>query len=285
MRLEDLAALGELPQQHRPQPVQSAAPGQFRGQFGGRVHRVLPDQLDAQPHAEQPEPDEQVLAFELGDRDAAGPRGEPIGGQQQLVGLRARGVGQGGQRPILRFPQGDRGMAQQAGHRHDHRAQPAQPRFGLVALAHPFGDLERVQPAGADLVGAGQHADRVHRGAVGQVVVVERLQEPHVAGVGVPQQVQHGVDDRRPVVLRGQHPQRPGGQIGGDRGDARGVDQGDLGEPAGRPGHLEPVDVRRRARPPVRSRARRPPGCSKRSPAVRAAGRGHLRLLAAAGTR
>ena len=53
MRLENLAALGELPQQHRPQPVQTAAAGQFSGQFGGRMHRGLANQFHAQPHAEQ----------------------------------------------------------------------------------------------------------------------------------------------------------------------------------------------------------------------------------------
>ena len=36
----------------------------------------------------RPSRDEQVLAFDLGDRDGAGAHGESIGGQQQLVGVR-----------------------------------------------------------------------------------------------------------------------------------------------------------------------------------------------------
>ena len=73
VRLEDLAALGELPQQHGPQPVQAAAPGQFPGQFGRRLHGARPDQFDGQPHPEQAQPGQQVLPFDLGDLDRARP--------------------------------------------------------------------------------------------------------------------------------------------------------------------------------------------------------------------
>ena len=72
---------------------------------------------------------------------------------------------------------------------------------------------------------------------------MEGLQEPYVAGVGVPHQVQHRVGDRHPAVVRGQHPVGPGGDVGRDRGDARRVQDGQVAEPAGRPADLDPVHV------------------------------------------
>ena len=74
---------------------------------------------------------------------------------------------------------------------------------------------------------------------------MEGLQEPYVAGVGVPHQIEHRVRDRHPAVVRGQHPVGPGGDVGGDRGDARRVQDGQVAEPAGRPADLDPVHVGR----------------------------------------
>ena len=73
----------------------------------------------------KPEPGQQVLPFQFGDLNAAGPRGESIGGQQQLVAVRPRRLSQDGQRPVLGLAQRHRGMAEQPGDRDDHRAQPA----------------------------------------------------------------------------------------------------------------------------------------------------------------
>ena len=232
-------------EQHRPQPVQAAAAAQLGGQLARGPHDPGADQLDRQPDAEQPEPVQQVLPLQLGQRDRRRSVDEAVDGEQQLVGRLARRPGQRGQQGVLRLPQRRCRVGQQPVDREHDRAEPAHPRVGLVALGDPVGHLHGVQPAGPDLVGPAEHADRVHRRPVGELVVVEGLQEPYVAGVGVPHQVEHRVGDRHPAVVRGQHPVGPGGDVGGDRGDARGVQDGQVAEPAGRPADLDPVHVGR----------------------------------------
>ena len=69
--LEDPAALLELGEHHRTQPVQPAAPRQLGRQLTGVAHHGRADQLDRQPDAEQAEPVEQVLPLQLGQRDQA----------------------------------------------------------------------------------------------------------------------------------------------------------------------------------------------------------------------
>jgi hypothetical protein len=112
-----------------------------------------------------------------------------------------------------------------------------------VTGCHPARRVHGVEAARADLVGPGQHAHRVDRRAVGQLVVVERLQEAHVGVVQVAHQVEHGVGRRRLVVVRGQERVGAGRQVGRDRPDARGVDQRDLGQVGRRPPDLQPVQV------------------------------------------
>ena len=198
-------------------------------------------------------------ALERGQPDVGVVGQQPVRGEQQLVALVVGQRGDRGQRPVLLLAQRRPGLAEQPGDRQHQRAEAVDARVALVAVGDARGDRQRVEPARPDLVGPRQHPDGVERRAAAQLVVVERLEEPDVAGVGVPEQVQHGVDDRRPVVLRRQQRRRPLRHLRRQRRDARGVDQRDVAQPGRRPAHLEVVE-RLGGRRPGRPPARRPRG-------------------------
>ncbi|MGH9116927.1 MAG: hypothetical protein ACRD0A_03320 [Acidimicrobiales bacterium] len=69
-RLEHVTPGRELGDQDPPQLIESAPPDQLGRQLAGVVHRSLRDQRRPQPHAEQPQPVEQMRPFHRCERDA-----------------------------------------------------------------------------------------------------------------------------------------------------------------------------------------------------------------------
>ena len=240
--LEHLPPLEEQRAQHFLQVVQPAAALQLPGEVRRRPRDLLPQQGGGQPDAEDPEPVQQPLPVGGGDAELGPALQEPVGGQQQLLDLGRCQLADPAKMPDLGLGQGGRGLGEQPGDRQHRLHQP--PHLGVAGQpgGDPSGRGHRLQPPDADLVGAGQHADRVDRVRPRHLGVVEGAQELHVVAVQMFHQVQDGVGGGLLVVHREQVPGAPG-QALRQRPDARGVDERRAAQRPRGPGDHELIDL------------------------------------------
>ena len=202
-RLEDAAAPGELRAEHtmRGCSARCGAPARQPAR-DGVLGRSGADQVDREPDAEQAQPVDQVPPFDLGD----GSRGSARTNRSavsRVSWMSARGPRPtrpaGGTRPpAASFP-----------------ACPSRPATGTTAEQSRrsrrsawYRAPTRAATCSASSLAApissalDSTCDRVERVACA-MSSSERLEEPYVAGMGVSQQIEHGVGDRpagRPPV-------------------------------------------------------------------------------------
>ena len=251
-----------------------------------RVVAAGTDQRGRQPQPEDAEPVQQHSPL-LGVRQRLGTGGvttggagrelggdEPVGREQRGGQLVPGQLGQPGQRGELRLAEHPAGERDQPGHRHHPHAERLHPRVAVLPPGELLRGDQRVDPATAEFVGAGEHQQDVDRRRPGDHALAQCPEEPQVGVAAVPGQVEHRVripDDlhrgRRLLVLT----------TGRDR---RHLHQGGVPQHPGRPAHHHLADLRRP--PPAQLHPQCPGGPDDRQLPGRAVGRvrGRARLRA-----
>jgi hypothetical protein len=167
-----------------------------------------------------------------------------VRGQEQVLPDRAVEGGEFDQSVELHLSQGSRGFGEQPCDRDDVEAEST--HGGILALA--FGDAlccdQGIHPPTTDLVGPGQDPQSGQRADPCSTSRTESRQGVGIRGVDVREEVDHGVDVRRPILReedgfgRRAHPGRKGGQPWG-------VDESQLLEGRGGPLDVNALNVLR----------------------------------------
>ena len=213
----------EVPAEHLTELVDAAARLERGGQLAGRVDPPGDDQLDGQAHPEQPEPVEQPARGPPAPGPVAPPSRRSAG---RRAAARSTGCGRGGRWRASAFASSWRSVV---------AAWAIRPATGMTTWQRALmrGSARYLAamrsaaamafvPRRADLVGPGQHADRVHRGAQRGDAVLERLEERQVHRVQVAHQVDHRVGVARALLVGRQEALRCAAETSlGDRGQTR----------------------------------------------------------------